>query len=138
MENLKLKYVAPYLPYGLECHVMGLVEDDYADNPVPILTKLVGLYTDTKKSEYAECSHAEYTDSVFIETDLFPILRPLSEYSKIIDIVDEMSDYHIKVIKDNPDMVKMLPYYIVEEMLENHIDIFGLIPKGLAIDKNTL
>jgi hypothetical protein len=71
-------------------------------------------------------------------SDIKPILRPLSNYEDIDEILNEMNDYEIIMIEDNPDLIKRLSYDVIELMFKNHIDIFGLIPKGLAIDKNTL
>ena len=36
------------------------------------------------------------------------------------------------------ELVGYLPYKNIEKAFENHIDIFGLIPRGLAYDKHIL
>jgi len=61
------------------------------------------------------------------------ILKPFEDYSKILEITDEMNDYEIQMIEDNPDMIKRLGYDVIEKMLKHHIDIFGLINKRLAV-----
>jgi len=62
-----------------------------------------------------------------------PILRPFSDYTEILEITDEMNDYEIQMIEDNPDLIKRLPYDVIEKMFKNHIDVFGLINFGLAV-----
>lgn len=47
-----------------------------------------------------------------------------------------MSDFdHLSIEECRMDL---LPYSVMLKMFEHHIDVFYLIPKGLAIDINTL
>jgi hypothetical protein len=64
-----------------------------------------------------------------------PILRPFSDYAEILEITDEINDYEIQMLEDNPDLIKRLPlpYGVFEKMFKNHIDVFGLINFGLAV-----
>ena len=41
-------------------------------------------------------------------------------------------------MNDYDEMYKEIHYDIIQELIERHFDIFGLIEKGLAIDINTL
>ena len=61
------------------------------------------------------------------------ILKPLTDYSEILEITDEMTDFEISMIDENPDLIKRISYEAIEKMFKHHIDIFGLIEKGLAI-----
>jgi len=62
-------------------------------------------------------------------------LFPLSWYEKFDEIVLEMSNYDISMVNENPDLVNRLPNDVIKKMLKYHIDINGLIPKGLAVVK---
>jgi hypothetical protein len=82
-----------------------------------------------------------------------PILRPLSELDKLIEVNFEMLNsglHDVELIDlfcyentntDEPlvdlDLNK-LPYECIEYMFRNHYDFFGLIPAELAIDINTI
>ena len=62
--------------------------------------------------------------------DSKPILRPLSNLTK---------DEYSHLLYGNPLEYKIneLPYKPFIKLLENHFDVFHLIPQGLAIDINT-
>jgi hypothetical protein len=54
-------------------------------------------------------------------------LHPLSHYSNIPEILDEMTDYEIGMIGENPDLIDRLSYGCIKTMLMHHIDIYGLV-----------
>lgn len=78
------------------------------------------------------------------------VLRNLSDLTKLEDEIlirwgggvqnKEAKKNYLKEVIDNMlySAYKALRYDEIEFMLENHIDAFGLIPQGLAIDANTL
>jgi len=109
--ELQLKHLAPYLPYELKCQ-------DFKSNITITLTPkdLSGFYF------YESCK---------------PILRPLSDW---LDNPKHKAVNEIHNVKGYFNTVGFyeLPYYIISLMFEEHIDVFGLIEKGLAIDINTL
>lgn len=72
------------------------------------------------------------------------ILRNLSELTKEeFEYLHTLLRVHLgknkrdKLIKEGYGITD-LPYFIFEQLLENHFDLFGLIEKGLAININTL
>lgn len=157
MEKLELKHLAPYLPYGLQCHAMGMhtAETEYDDNPVPLLFTITGTFTDSSKNRYVEAFDLEGDQhEIFFDTDFFPILRPLSDLHKLIDESEpDVTYYNWMDAEFNVDVPKygydfsyqgfgidtcQLPYEAIEYLLEHHFDVFGLIPFDLAIDINTL
>lgn len=79
---------------------------------------------------------AERVNYKFTEIKL--ILRPFSEYSSILEITEEMTDFEIQMIEENPDLLFRLSYDVINLMCKHHIDIYGLINHGLAIDINNL
>lgn len=118
-EELKLKYIIPYMIYKLNVLVDG------------IICEVEGVDIYNSNTIIAERVNYKLLD-------IKPILYPLSDYTKFEEILDEMTEYEISMINDNPDLVKRLPYDVIEKMLKNHIDIFGLIYSDLAINANTL
>lgn len=120
--KLELKHLSGYLSHGLKMQLLGFPFE-----------KTFGIHVRTLE---LDCGH----DFHFYlkENKVRPILHPLSDYEKFDEIVLEMSNYYMSMIDENPDMVKRLPYDVIELMFKNHIDIHGLIKEGLAIDINTL
>ena len=63
---------------------------------------------------------------VYEMLEMKPILRPLS------DLNDEEGEIN------TPESLQECCYSYVNILISEHYDVFGLIDKGLAIDKNTL
>jgi len=138
MEKLELKHLSPYLPYGLSVKCMGeYMEDSDEDNPTPKLFELIGLL----KNKASVSFHGN--KEVFHYEDLFPILRPLSDLTKEIEI-DGKRFVSNQYLKDNyigemmHTNLASWSHRVVSKLFEWHFDVFGLIEKGLAIDINTL
>jgi hypothetical protein len=92
MKKLELKHLAPYLPYGLKCHIMGehTEESEYTDNPVPESFTLFGLL-----NKKVSVISKRGKDIHFI-SDCFPILRPLSDITKEIEVYGESLSQPLK------------------------------------------
>ena len=125
MEKLELKYLAPYLPYGLKFY-----------------------WEDLKGNINEPWSLTINSIDFALENQNKPILRPLSDLTKEITHNGEKFIPIDYFVGDDSDLVynaclihndfSYLPYNLVQLLLEWHFDIFGLIEKGLAIDINTL
>ena len=130
--QLEINHLAPYLPY-----------------------KLKGFYelSSAKKREtlqaidtLGKCRTDE--DLRWFEIKMFkPILQPL---------FNDNFDYSIFLMDNFPEekwadayndimngigfgvKIEQIPYELHDFLFENHIDVFGLIEKGLAVDINTL
>lgn len=132
MKKLELKYLAPYLPYGI----------------------LI-----TKKEWNSALKMACIDDSVLetismdtiIRINALLILRSLSDLTKEIEHNGERFIPINKLIglygwdilwKNRNDISNIntssLPYATVKHLFEWHFDVFGLIDAGLAIYKNKL
>jgi len=125
--KLELKHLAPYLPYDLTIMTNWDIPEPYGLN----------------------CDNIGLAIS---EQDK-PILRPLSDLTKEIDYVgvgnkvvfaktffrehSQRLEKELKITNGSP-FIEFLDYGIVEKMFKYHFDVFGLIEKGLAIDKNKL
>lgn len=142
MKKLELKYIAPYLPYGIRyCQK----KQSYKDYSISFIEKGV-------------ISTRGNIDNInnILETDYyFPILKPISDLSILVK--DEFEKYDgIRSGKADEEIInifceengvdeiienielKSLPYECVEYMFKNHYDFFGLIDEGLAININEL
>jgi len=158
METLELKHIAPYLPYGLK------VDLSYYDDEEPQIVNGIPDYSNInidggKASTYGARIIQEYSID-----KIKPILRPLSDLTEEINIKNDVfipveyfeigdddsgTEYdngNIKTIEKLIDISKYncfhdihyLPFSLVQQLLEWHFDIYGLIDKKLAIDINTL
>lgn len=127
--KLELKHLAPYLPYGLQC----IYTDTFGQLEKGYLTTLM-----TPDIISVDCC---------IDKDAKPILRPLKDVGTyIIDKEHNITfiestgfysesgiDFFIERVITG--LVEMI---IWQKLIEYHFDVFCLIEKGLAIDKNTL
>ncbi len=125
-EQLEIKHLAPYLPYGLKFEAKQL--NKYNKVSTFILNSVVILDWERGNLE------------------IKPILRPLSDLTEEIerngkkfvpincfhrDFSQILKD-ELKVTNGNL-LIEFLPYGIIVKLLEWHFDVFGLIDKGLAI-----
>lgn len=141
MEKLELKYLAPYLPYGL---------------------KFIVEISEFAKKELGNT--APYENRKFTLGNNFdlclkhgkPILKPLSDLTdefliKLFNDLDldivrmkygitinykMMGDWfkeHISLRSYNNERCLTMSAWLYVALLENHIDVFGLIDKGLAV-----
>lgn len=123
--NLQLKHLAPYLPYGLKMKVF----DTFYNYDTMTLCD---------KSGFSNIGLSEVIDE---PEDFKPILTPLSElpyYSNGIKHLGYRTDANnflnlISDIENNKGN-----YDLMQMCFEEHIDVFGLIKAGLAVDKNKL
>lgn len=139
MDKLELKHLAPYLPYGLK----GIQE----------VNGLIWWLHKESNICRAEDNYHSISVNDFLIFELKPILRPLSELEKEISYngvyemlgvfigqwqeewVEHFIDFTGRPHEAN---IELCPYDLMQLLLMNHFDVFGLIPKGLAIDINTL
>lgn len=128
--KLELKHLAPYLPYGL----IYVYDGKKYKCSSTIGLKFIG-YDDNQDSWH-------YVD------DCKPILRPLSDLTKEIEVngekfvpIEKYNYLRFEEISNYNGGQNVLNFIQVREhnlLLEMHFDVFGLIPQGLAIDINTL
>ena len=126
--KLEIKYLAPYLPYGLKAKFQ-------AKNKKTCRKYVIG----TISVMYSDCSICCY-DTVNATPDNFkPILRPLSDYADInSDAMNSLNCDMSEQINLNEFAIGYIClgslYQSTYDLcLKNHIDVFGLIPQGLAL-----
>jgi len=164
MENLKLEHLAPYLPYGLKFIMTSDYTDEFCfedwdgkeeDYKNGAIWQYAGeidndLYIPLSISE-GEIGRVFRKESTWISINnkgIKPILRPLSDLTKEIEVNGELliptsyllesTGFEIIDYKDSIDDISELPYNIISKLCEWHFDIFSLLEKKLAIDINTL
>jgi len=127
---LTMEMLAPYLPYGLKAlRENTVIKDD--------------TYT-----IYGVASDVVFYDRLAISSiyigRIKPILRPLSEYkdinSKSMNNLDTDLQIQVEIwdLANKKIAFQSLSYGTAMECFANHIDIFGLIEKGLAININSI
>lgn len=131
--KLELKHIAPYLPHGLKCHNMGNTDEDGN----PFIQEIVGLDID------GALVSGENEDDHYLFEDTFPILRPLSDLDNNLDWLIKMAEdvnhvlsFHNGLFSDamtDEFTIEWIPQVCFEWLVENHFDVFSLIPAGLAI-----
>jgi len=106
-----LSNLAGYLPYGLKFK---------CDNPTNSFNEVDYYYPIDK---------------------FRPILIPLSRFKDINSELmsnlnlDVLSQIALSEFANQRVTLDLLPFGLVQECYRNHIDIFNLIPKGLAVEK---
>lgn len=121
MKELTLKHIAPYAPYKLgiilpyddECNVVELEGFDLYQ-PGTLIAERINYYITKCKLR----------------------LRPLSDITSIEEILDEMSDNEKEIVGMFPNWTGMVNHDAVQLMFKHHIDVFGLIPLGFAVNIN--
>lgn len=143
MEQLELKHLAGYLPYGLKIEC----KDDSILGEASYISEMTGVDNFGIDDNYGN----NWTFEVK------PILRPLSDLAKEIEHNGEKfvpierlrKEYSGFYFERNPELLiksKNTSMYISlnwtnefqQKLYEWHFDIHGGIGKGLAIDINTL
>lgn len=150
--KLELKHLAPYMPYGLRVHYSGLSDDDISGEFTVIAYHAgngVSLIDDDALEE-GDLSKSFYVDYDF---PIKPILRPLSSMlwseatyiNNLLDtgvflFVDDAGCAQIgvtKYVQSEGDATVSLSNILAasEYLFKKHFDVFGLINKGLAVEK---
>lgn len=137
--KLQLKHIAPYLPYGLEFVCICPKSMEYEISQVSNIH--IG-------NEIIEVGATEFEFSDLGGEEIKPILRPLSDLTKEIEHNDRKfipikmfarsSQRDVGEIVFQIKSLEILDHYIFQYLIEWHFDVFGLIEKGLAIDKNSI
>lgn len=158
--KLTIQKLAPYLPYGLQCHIMG----EHNDKNEPKVFKFFGANQDWAEVEGIDKidNHVHLVDLHYI-SDCFPILRPLSDLTKeithngetfvpiqrlkeIYNSDDDGEPMHIYFDNiqglriygywdDEQNIELAMPFWMYEKCFEWMIDAYSLIDQNLAIAK---
>jgi hypothetical protein len=134
--KLEIKHLAGYLPYELQmCNELHKAQ----------FTERGQIYHNSNLKSISIEGHlfiGKRDTSIEIETGNWkPALIPLSKcYSWSSEMMAIKMDYpdKKKLERFAKGKIKLedLPYRIIQICFANHIDIFGLYPQGLAVEKN--
>jgi hypothetical protein len=162
--KLELKHLAPYLPYGLKCELLNY-KSDYVGEKYGIINGFYYLGGEVHYT-FKDRSTAGKTRDI-IKPILRPLSDLTKDDSYILDILtlDGKPNRDIERCKYDGSFIyekgfrwgveldgeKNTEWQISVSMflngmnvktynwlLENHFDVFGLMPQGLAIDINTI
>lgn len=127
MEKLELKHLAPYLPYDIKI-VHGVTRKNLTAVSLDSKFIFTTTYLGSRNKQ------------MLLISDIKPILRPLSDLKNFEDIMDEFSEYSWEMFENaffvlgrTLNCFDSITYTIAELCFKHHLDIFGLIDKGLAI-----
>lgn len=116
--ELEVKHLAAYLPYRIKLRVDHIYEGFTAELVVKNLTNSF---------------KNGFTIPAAIEYGAKPVLRKIEDLNN-----NDFSDILGHFTQDYVFILDETNYWFVQKMIELHFDVFGLIPKGLAVDINTL
>ena len=141
MDKLTIKQLAPYLPYQLKCKT---------EHSIAILAALttIDIY---ECASFVEVPLDMVGENGMVHFEDFkPILRPLSDLTKEIEVNGEVftplywidknlnHDKSMGLVIGSNGFVEMNHWVEFEKLFEWNFDVFGLIEKGLAIDINNI
>lgn len=134
--KLQLKHLAPYLPHKLKMIFEGKGGR---------IIELSSLSFNTLGETFSDGRGGMWLD----RSGFKPILQPFS-YLKEDDVLQYFKHYDQVIIENSTILlngkgmnslffeIHNLPFDFTQKLFEQHIDVFGLIEKGLAVDINTL
>lgn len=148
MEILELKHIVNYLPFGLNVKS----KKHFCKYGEETILKLNGLaFQGNDKDKFWQYEFVHEGDLKFAdinEKGFKLMLRPLSDLKNNIEgeeisyieyISTSKSDYQRTMrLVSNGQNLDVLEYWKMNILFEYHFDVFGLIEKGLAIDKNEI
>ena len=142
-EGMELKYIEPYLLHGLNFQCIDIESGEYEELPLTAI-----ILTNGRQDLIIGNSEVDIDDLFANEYEAFyPILRPLSDLKRVIEVngkkfvpndTIKMLDKRYSVAGAEHGFIMSYPQWIIEKLFEYHFDVFGLIPKKLAVDINDL
>lgn len=143
MEKLELKHLSPYLPYDLKWYCLDKPSGEFE------LNYMTGIFSYAGEMQVQVGNYdISLEDDLENDEELFkPILKPKNQIlENLISNYDRFEQWgqewinHVLDFQDKLDEVNFdaCPYDLMQHLLENHYDLYGLIGKGLAVDINEL
>lgn len=146
--KLEPKHLTPYLPYNLKMTKNGFVGE----------LKTLCIDNREQSGYRIQVTCSDWWENNLYENQYKPLLWPLDlteeithngeTFVPIVRLKDVFNDFYIECGNNNELIVKyknthmyvVIDRYndILQKLLEWHIDIYDLIPKGLAVDKNSV
>ena len=135
-EGMELKYILPYLLHGLNFQCIDIESGEYEELPLTAI-----ILTNGRQDLIIGNTEIDIDDLFANEYEAFyPILKPLSDLTKK-ELYNAGFQCHVDYLTHENKGVEWTlkaPYNHIEYLFKNHFDVFGLIPKKLAVDINDL
>lgn len=127
MMKLELKYLAPYLPYGIICEFKTVTDRDKYLNGTTFTRGLLTLDV-----------YLLYRNENPVYEYIKPLLRPLSQLTREIEHNGERfvpnEWLHYNYVGERIGLnTGTWSHRTVQKLLEWHFDVFGLLDKDLAL-----
>lgn len=129
MKKLELKHLAHYLPYSLN---LTNYEKKYSFELL-MIDKFLDIDIIDSSTEWNGENHKGYNLYYNNKLAFYPILRPLSDLAKF---KNNYQNSKVELVKKTTGGTTHSEYDEFLFLLENHFDVFGLIPNNLAVDIN--
>lgn len=149
--KLELKHLSPYLPYKLKVKTkIGNLILCQLNNSTKWNAWFYFCRNSKNKNQLYNFNNLKNADGIgrgFLLKEITPILRPISDIEKEIEVNGEIFIPLEKLESMFGDCTKLtdtmlvgsfVPFGIVQKLFEWHFDVFNLIENDLAIDINTL
>lgn len=140
-ETLKLKHLAPYLPYRLK----GLAQNEFYSGEIETINSLCEdeIVTSADCITYGSFKPiliplSYLTKEIEVNGEKFVPIEKLKERDSDIEFLGFYQSTFAFIIDEKAVGIMAIPYYIIQQLIEWHFDIFNLIEKGLAVDINTI
>lgn len=128
IEKLTAEHLVIYLAYGLKCKSYNGLSDS-----IDILMSIYSDFNVTLCSRINDHNTVDYGCDII---DVKPILRTRKSITP-----EELETFSIcfRMWYDKPSFdYNLMVYSDIIQMAKLHIDVFGLIESGLAVDKETI
>ena len=137
--TLELKHLAPYLPYGLKVLCgdgdIRLLDCQYDDSKTVSIYNVIRrpqshkiyLRSLSKLTQEIEHNGEKFIPTELLDSDEYPIdFFVDTQYEYMVDWIGSFKrDHHIL----------FLPWGLINQLIEWHFDVFGLLEKNQAIEK---
>ena len=152
MEQSIFEQITPYLPFQLQCIIVDDKTDDFQYEEWTddmnmfkpnAVWELIGINNSKElniplgEGYLQGYLYKHVTTYVNFHKGILALLHPLSDL-KLNICEDGDIDFELSLYKDGDIRPEDISYKCYEWLIKNHYDYFGLIPKGLAIDINSL
>lgn len=141
--KLKLKHLAPYLPYKLKYKWSdGQIKDRFiidTDKPNKDLYRVKPILRPLSDLNKQLIINNEYITPIEELRKILPPLKWIGETKQIdLRMYKDIDGLYFDTEDYSQEFEVLIFFKIQNKLFELHFDVFGLIEQGLAIDINTL
>jgi len=136
--NLTIKEIMPYIPYNVRACI--IMRDGNLSASMHLTLDML-IWSNLK--DVPTIGRGKTQDWLEASYPIKLVLKPMKDLTKE-ELLNECFDDHIDFLtnehQENPQRfrIERAPYEMVQFLISKHYDVFGLIPKELAVDINFL